>query len=152
MVEKNALTRSPTNARGSSRLNAQRFLIALLTKGPMRAPLVKVEANAAGFAWASIRRTKSDLGIKSVKISMGSGWVWALPTEGAHRESKMLIQYCDNGTGGNLKPQRCECCGVHESTDDPIMEFETATKVSLHRRCWRNWYENQHSERSKSRG
>ncbi len=150
MVDKNALNRPPTNARGSSRLNAQRFLIALLTKGPMRALIVKVEANAAGFAWATIRRTKSDLGIKSVKISMGSGWVWALPTEGAQYESKMLTQFGDHGTGAKLKQQRCECCGVLECVDDPITEFEATTKVLLHRRCWRGWYENQHSERSKN--
>ncbi len=39
---------------------------------------IKVDANDAGYAWATIRRAQSVLGIEARKAGMKGGWEWAL--------------------------------------------------------------------------
>ena len=64
---------------GGTMADAQRFLSVLLADGPMSTKAIKVDADGAGYAWATIRRAQSALGIEARKAGMKGGWEWALP-------------------------------------------------------------------------
>jgi AAA domain len=59
------------------------WLETALADGPMSAKDVRSQAEAAGFAWGTVRRAKDRLGIVPQRISEGTDgagrWVWALP-------------------------------------------------------------------------
>lgn len=72
-----------------ARDGAAEFLMELLQPGPMATEEIKTEAKDAGFAWATLRRAKDEVGAKSRKAGFeDSRWFWALPdpkpVEGAH--------------------------------------------------------------------
>jgi putative DNA primase/helicase len=58
---------------------AKQFLIDLLADGGMGPKEIRKAADDAGLTWATVRRAKGLLGIKSCKAGMDAGWVWALP-------------------------------------------------------------------------
>jgi hypothetical protein len=64
---------------------AQAFLRDLLVAGPLAANTVRAQAEEAGFAWATIRRAKHQLGVEVVRESIGGTgdgrWLWSLPKE-----------------------------------------------------------------------
>lgn len=60
---------------------AKAFLRELLDAGPMYAKQVQEDAEGAGYAWATIRRAKDELGIIAAKNGMKDGWRWQLPQE-----------------------------------------------------------------------
>jgi hypothetical protein len=64
---------------------AQAFLRDLLGASPLPANTVRAQAEEAGFAWATIRRAKHQLGVEVVRESVGGTgegrWLWSLPKE-----------------------------------------------------------------------
>lgn len=71
----------------TAREEAAGWLATVLADGPMSAADVRSQAEAAGLAWATVRRAKDRLGIVPERISEGSDgagrWVWSLPSESA---------------------------------------------------------------------
>jgi len=66
------------NLASGSLNEAQGFLTTLLENNPLPAKQIKEEADQAGHSWATVRRAKTSLGIRSVKEGM-NGWVWVFP-------------------------------------------------------------------------
>lgn len=62
-----------------SRSAAADWLRSLLSHGPVPTDNVKDDARAAGYAWATLRRAKDEIGVRARKTAMGGGWVWELP-------------------------------------------------------------------------
>jgi putative DNA primase/helicase len=58
---------------------AMDFLRDELAAGPQSAQAIKKAAASAGVSWATIRRAKDELKIRSVKGSLQEGWFWELP-------------------------------------------------------------------------
>jgi putative DNA primase/helicase len=69
---------------------AMEFLRDELAAGPQSAQAIKKAAASAGVSWATIRRAKDELKIRSVKGGLQDGWLWELPKvlneggQGAH--------------------------------------------------------------------
>lgn len=63
----------------SERQEAEEWLRDALSDGPMAAKEVRKQAEAAGLAWATVRRAKDSIGIKPSKTHFSGGWQWALP-------------------------------------------------------------------------
>jgi putative DNA primase/helicase len=63
----------------TERAAAADFLRTELIDGPRPVPDVERAANEAGISEHTLRRAKSDLGVKSEKESWGGGWRWVLP-------------------------------------------------------------------------
>lgn len=69
---------------GTSELaDAKRFLRDLLSNGPISARQVRSDAEAVGFAWATLRRAQNELGVEVRRqgapgIKGGGVWLWAL--------------------------------------------------------------------------
>lgn len=66
---------------GDAITDAERFLQHVLADGPVPSAEVKKDANAAGIAWASVRRAKTRIGVIASKTTMSGGWQWSLPTD-----------------------------------------------------------------------
>jgi hypothetical protein len=69
-------------AGSSARGDALAWLAQVLTHGPMPVEWIETAAREAGHSWATVRRAKDDLGVKSDRIGgLGSQgrWEWTLP-------------------------------------------------------------------------
>jgi hypothetical protein len=65
-----------------ARVEAKEFLLRLLAQGPRPATDVVAEAEQEGISERTLKRAKKDLGVRSNKGEMTSGWEWSLPEEG----------------------------------------------------------------------
>lgn len=77
---------------GGALADAKVWLADCLTDGPKPQSEVMQLAAVDGHSKATIRRAKEALGVKSIKEGMGAGWRWALPSEGAQENAKVLTQ------------------------------------------------------------
>jgi putative DNA primase/helicase len=59
--------------------DAERFLSDLLADGALPTKTIKIDADGAGYSWATIRRAQKALGVDAVKSGMKGGWEWSLP-------------------------------------------------------------------------
>lgn len=64
--------------------HAKRFLVDLLSDGPLPSKQVEEDAKGAGFSWATIRRAAKAIGVKPRKEGgafggRGAAWKWHLP-------------------------------------------------------------------------
>jgi hypothetical protein len=59
------------------------FLREELASGPVQSNVVKLNAEALGIAWATIRRAKTVLRVKAEREGFGRGgkWCWRLPVD-----------------------------------------------------------------------
>jgi replicative DNA helicase len=73
-----ALAPELANEERSEREEAAEWLRGLLVDGPLNRNEVKRQATQAGMKWATVRRAKDTLGIKSTKTSFDGGWEWAI--------------------------------------------------------------------------
>ncbi|MFK3738492.1 AAA family ATPase [Massilia sp. TN1-12] len=66
---------------GDSRVELKRMLADILRDagGAMPTKALQAEVRDAGHSWDVAKRLKKELGIESVKMSMGGPWVWRLP-------------------------------------------------------------------------
>lgn len=72
------LDNSPRRKQGRTQDDAERWLGELLADGPMLQQRIESRAKSEGFSYATIRRAKGALGIKSKKSAMDGGWTWHL--------------------------------------------------------------------------
>ena len=63
----------------TKRDDAAEWLRELLADGPLSAKDVERQVKQAGLSWATIRRAKDSLGVKTAKTRFDGGWEWALP-------------------------------------------------------------------------
>lgn len=76
---------------------AETFLSELLAKSSLPMKAVQDEATGAGYSWASIRRAKRSLGVKSIKEGGGFSdkkqqWIWQLSGQGVLDENEILSE------------------------------------------------------------
>jgi len=70
---------------GDSRDELKRMLTDMLKDagGSMPTKALQAEVRDAGHSWDVAKRVKKELGIESIKMSMGGPWVWRLPKPGS---------------------------------------------------------------------
>jgi putative DNA primase/helicase len=92
-------------ADASAQDEATDWLEAELSNGPRTAKDLQNEAKGAGFAWRTVERAKSKLGIKSVKTT--AGWQWVRQASaGQHRQGRQESERDGVGGVGGLDPDR----------------------------------------------
>ena len=64
----------------SAKEDAKEFLTEILANGEMACNEVQKEANNAGHSWATVKRAKKDLRIKSSLSILEKCWYWRLPS------------------------------------------------------------------------
>ncbi len=72
--------------------DAKAFLCDLLAECDLPHKQIEIEAKGAGHSWATVRRAKSELSIKSVKLKLG-GWYWQLPSN--------MLKNCEDAQGAH---------------------------------------------------
>ena len=70
--------------RSAARDDAVEFLNELLAAGPVSSATIEAKARDRRISPATLRRAGDTLRVLKEKMGFGGGWVWRLPTEGAH--------------------------------------------------------------------
>jgi hypothetical protein len=65
-----------------ARADAKELLLSVLAQGPRPVNDIIAEADQEGISERTLKRAKKDLGVRSKKGQMSSGWEWSLPEEG----------------------------------------------------------------------
>jgi hypothetical protein len=79
---------APSTAQDRSAVEgAREWLSDFLSAGSKEQQQCREKAHEAGISYATLRRAKNALGIRSFKDTMSGPWLWALP-EGAHEVAK----------------------------------------------------------------
>ena len=68
----------PENDDGTTAAGVDGFLRRLLADSPLPAKTIKADADGAGYAWSTIQKSATRLGVERRKEGMKGGWVWAL--------------------------------------------------------------------------
>jgi hypothetical protein len=76
-------SKKENRARSEKRDEASEWLRAQLSSGPVPQEQISDEAQKKGISWATLRRAKSQLRVKSHKTGLVGNWYWELP-EAAH--------------------------------------------------------------------
>ena len=92
---------------GDSVSDAKRFLLDLLADGPQPTKVIKVDADGAGYSWATIRRAQKALGIDSTReggIGKAGSWRWSLARTGAvdHPVAPKVLKNCLDAQQNNV--------------------------------------------------
>ncbi len=88
------LLAEPSRQSDSKFAEAVDWLRATLENGPREQKIIREEAEAAGHSYASTRRAKSALRVRSFRETVRGPWKWALPEnsprgqEGAHEDAQ----------------------------------------------------------------
>jgi putative DNA primase/helicase len=76
------LLAAPEGPERSKRERAQEWLSALLKSGSREEQEIRSLAESEGFSYATLRRAKNALRVKSRKGTFGGSWIWSLPEDG----------------------------------------------------------------------
>ena len=68
----------PENEDGTTAAGVDGFLRELLAEGPLPAKTIKADADGAGYAWSTVQKSATRLGVDRRKAGMRGGWVWVL--------------------------------------------------------------------------
>jgi putative DNA primase/helicase len=130
MTANEALAAAP--AAPKPRESASDWLRERLANGPVAAKEIWDDANACGFAEATVKRAKKQLGVDAVKVegTLNGGWLWRLPAPEEGRE------------GDQTASKEISCAeGDHFSYRrkfDPLAESDPLRSGSHHRRGSKN--------------
>lgn len=133
--------------KGNVVMYAQAFLSGLLAKGLVDQTEVKALALKAGYSWATIRRAKEALKIKSKKIGGHFGgtteqkWGWGLPTpEDAQDDQGDQDRQGENQAREDVQAQNMSTFSKseHLQDDEDTVEVEYDT-ASDHQRSRKGW-------------
>lgn len=101
----------PENADGSTAAGVDGFLRGLLAEGPQKASVIKADADGAGYAWSTIQKSASRIGVERRKDGMKGGWVWALaaPSQSRRRhegaeESRQMVRESSTPSDPTMAP------------------------------------------------
>ncbi len=102
--------------------DAQEFLRALLSNGPIAAKEIYKDADSAGFSRDAMKRAKSRIGVKCTKNGMAGGWVWHLDQRkddgDGSEECEGSTPFCplpslpSQGSSPSLSPSETETQGL----------------------------------------
>jgi len=72
----------------AARAAAVEFLRCALAEGPVAVDALKVQTRAAGLAWRTVQRAKTQLDVQARRRGFGAGgeWEWFLPKTAIHRQ------------------------------------------------------------------
>lgn len=87
LATENANEKKKPGPEPKARNQAVEWLQDLLRSGPMLVATIRDEAGKAGYAWRTVQRAASDMGVKPYREKFGGAWTWRIPTEHAGQDS-----------------------------------------------------------------